>query len=82
MCIEWAVSIRQACGALRFDRSTYHYKSRRRDPTVLKKRIKEICELRVRYGYRRIHVLLQREGWDVNINKKSIAITGSNTSEH
>jgi len=67
--MEWAVSIRQACGALRFDRSTYHYKSRRRDPTVLKKRIKEICELRVRYGYRRVHVLLQREGWEVNIKK-------------
>ena len=31
-----------------------------------KKRIKEIAETRVRYGYRRIHVLLRREGWDVN----------------
>lgn len=30
------------------------------------KRIKEIAETRVRYGYRRIHVLLRREGWDVN----------------
>lgn len=32
----------------------------------LKKRMKEIAETRVRYGYRRIHVLLRREGWDVN----------------
>ena len=32
----------------------------------LKKRIKEIAETRVRYGYRRIHVLLRREGWPVN----------------
>ena len=30
------------------------------------KRIKEIAETRVRYGYRRIHVLLRREGWLVN----------------
>jgi putative transposase len=30
------------------------------------KRIKEIAETRVRYGYRRIHVLLKREGWLVN----------------
>ena len=69
MCADWAVSIRRACGALRFDRSTYHYKSRRSDPAALKARIKEICETRVRYGYRRVHVVLRREGWNVNIKK-------------
>lgn len=69
MCTDWAVSIRRACGALRFDRSTYHYKSRRTDPVELKRRIKEICETRVRYGYRRVHVVVNREGWDVSIKK-------------
>ncbi len=29
-------------------------------------RIKELSQARVRYGYRRIHVLLRREGWKVN----------------
>ena len=29
MCSDWAVSIRTACGAIGFDRSTFHYKSRR-----------------------------------------------------
>ena len=29
-------------------------------------RIKEIAQVRVRYGYKRIHVLLQREGLKVN----------------
>ncbi len=29
VCGEWQVSIRKACEALEFDRSTYHYKSRR-----------------------------------------------------
>ena len=29
-------------------------------------RIKEIAQTRIRYGYRRIHVLLRREGWAVN----------------
>src|SRR5438552_5152705 len=33
------------------------------------KRIKEIAETRVRYGYRRIHVLLRREGWPVNAKR-------------
>jgi putative transposase len=32
----------------------------------LKKRIREIAETRVRFGYRRVHVLLRREGWAVN----------------
>ena len=29
-------------------------------------RIREICLTRVRFGYRRVHVLLRREGWQVN----------------
>jgi len=33
---------------------------------VLEQRIKEICQTRVRYGYRRVHVLLRREGWRLN----------------
>jgi len=47
-------------------RSTLYYKSRRADQAVLRKRIREIAQTRVRYGYKRIHVLLQREGWRVN----------------
>lgn len=69
VCKEWDVSIRRACNTLEFDRSTYHYKSRRPDQAGLETRIKEICATRVRYGYRRVHVLLQREGWDINIKK-------------
>jgi putative transposase len=37
------------------DTSTYHYKSRRPEQVGLEQRIKEICQTRVRYGYRRIH---------------------------
>jgi putative transposase len=47
----------------------YHYKGKRRPQAVLNKRIKEIAETRVRYGYRRIHVLLRREGWRVNAKR-------------
>ena len=36
---------------------------------ALKKRIREIAETRVRYGYRRIHILLRREGWEVNAKR-------------
>ena len=51
--VDWGVSIRRACEALRFDTSSYHYKSRRTGQACLELRIREICETRVRYGYRR-----------------------------
>ena len=54
---------------LRTDTSTYHYKGRRGDQAGLRKRVREIAETRVRYGYRRIHVLLRREGWQVNAKR-------------
>lgn len=65
----WRVSIRRACRAVPVDRSTYHYRSKRAGQAPLRKRIKEIAETRVRYGYRRIHVLLRREGWRVNVKR-------------
>jgi putative transposase len=65
----WRVSIRRACRAVPVDRSTYHYRSRRAGQAPLSKRIKEIAQTRVRYGYRRIHVLLRREGWPVNVKR-------------
>jgi putative transposase len=60
------VSIRRACRLIAFDISTYHCRSRRPDQAALKARMKEIIETRVRYGYRRVHVLLRREGWQVS----------------
>ena len=67
--MEWDVSIRRACEALEVERSTYHYRSRRPDQAGIESRIKEICATRVRYGYRRVHVVLQRDGWRVNQKK-------------
>jgi len=63
MCTEWGVSIRRACRVCELDTSTYHYRSRRPGQAALELRIKEICQTRVRYGYRRIHIQLRREGW-------------------
>ncbi|MET3473733.1 transposase InsO family protein, partial [Novosphingobium sp. 1529] len=63
------MSIRRACRVLEMDTSTYHYKSRRREQAGIEARIREICETRVRYGYRRVHVLLRREGWEINMKR-------------
>ncbi|MBO9475816.1 transposase [Shimia sp. R10_1] len=54
---------------LQAHRSTYHYKAHGDEQAELKNRIKEIAETRVRYDYRRILVLLRREGWVVNAKR-------------
>lgn len=65
----WGVSIRRACGLLRMAPKTYRYRSRRPGQAALETRIKEICATRARYGYRRVHVLLRREGWAINVKR-------------
>ena len=65
----WNVSIRRACAVLAAARSSYHYTSRRPSQAFVRRRIRSIAETRVRYGYRRIHVLLRREGWVVNAKR-------------
>ena len=67
--LVWQVSVRRACAVLGAVRSTYQYQSRRPPQATLQKRILEIAQTRVRYGYRRIHVLLKREGWQVNVKR-------------
>lgn len=47
-------------------RTSYRYRSTRDGQVSLRMRINEIAKVRVRYGYKRIHVLLHREGWLVN----------------
>ena len=54
------------CAVLKIYRNAYRYKSRKDEQAYLRMRIKEIAGTRVRYGYRRIHILLLREGWEIN----------------
>ena len=42
------------------------YRSQADPQTALRQRVRELAQTRVRYGYRRIHVLLRREGWSVH----------------
>lgn len=62
---SYLVSERRACRVLRLARATYRYKSCLDPRTELRMRIREIAQARVRYGYRKIRVLLNREGWEV-----------------
>jgi putative transposase len=58
-------SERRACRAAGFAASQ-RYRSVADPLAELRLRLKELAESRVRYGYRRLHVLLRREGWPVN----------------
>ncbi|OEU68681.1 MAG: transposase [Desulfovibrio sp. S3730MH75] len=62
----YRVSIRRRCSVLCLGRSSYYYKSVRKDDTPLRLRIRDIAQSRVRYGCHRIYILLRREGWYVN----------------
>ena len=59
-------SQRQACRLLAFDRSVGRYKPKPKDDEGLKSKIVSIAHERKRFGYRRIHIMLKREGLKVN----------------
>jgi len=63
---RYGASERQVCFALRVSRSSFRYRSVAADDSALRLRIREITETRVHYGYRRVHVMLRREGWPDN----------------
>ena len=61
-------SQRRACGLTRQHRSTQR-KPSKRDPRLdLRQRMHEIAQTRIRYGYRRIQIMLRREGWPISRN--------------
>ena len=64
--VGFQVSERRACHIIPVHRSTHRYRSVAHDQTSLRMRLRDLAAARVRYGYRRLHVLLRREGWQVN----------------
>ena len=66
MRVGFGTSERRACRVIGYHRTTYRYRSRAKDQTALRMRLRELASVRVRYGYRRLHTLLRREGWRVN----------------
>lgn len=69
--VVWAqdayrLSERRACRAMGASRSMVRYRSVRPHQEALRKRLKELARVRVRAGYKQLHVFLRREGWPVN----------------
>ena len=65
----YQVSQRRACEVLQVDRSSVRYQSRRGDDIELRDAIKRVSRERRRFGCRRIHVMIAREGFEVNHKK-------------
>jgi putative transposase len=56
------MSERRACQVLGVDRSSHRYRSRRPDDAALRERLRELAHERRRFGYRRLFILLRRDG--------------------
>jgi len=66
---SFEVSERRACAALGADRSSVRYRSIRPDDASVRVRLRELAAIRRRFGYRRLHVLMRREGLVMNHKK-------------
>lgn len=62
----YEMSERRACRVLGADRTSVRYRATRADDGALRERLKALANERRRFGYRRLHVLLRREGHAVN----------------
>ena len=65
----YRLSERRACGLMGITRWINRYQSRRDGQAELRMRLRDLAGSRVRYGYRRLTILLRREGWKVNAKR-------------
>ncbi|WP_447954221.1 IS3 family transposase [Sphingopyxis chilensis] len=63
------MSERRACAVVGADRTSMRYRSCRADDGDLRSRLRELAQQRRRFGYRRLHILLLRDGIAINRKK-------------
>lgn len=63
------MAIGRACNLARLSETAWYYAARKDSQEGLRMRIREIANDRPRFGYTRIHVMLRREGWKINIKR-------------
>lgn len=66
LCTAFDMSERRACRVVGCQRMTVRYRSRRPADVELRERLRALAHQRRRFGYRRLHIFLQREGFVVN----------------
>lgn len=62
-------SQRRACALAGIDPRVYRREPKRAEDKALRVRLRELSGERRRFGYRRLHILLKREGWELNWKK-------------
>lgn len=72
--MTWAIkekdySQRRACALVGMAPKTFRYASRRPDDDAVRSRLRTLANERRRFGYRRLHILLAREGHRLNHKK-------------
>jgi hypothetical protein len=72
---EKGYSQRRTCHLMEIDPRVHRYRSSRPDDAGLRSRLREFSVEWLRFGYRRLHILLERERWDVT-GRSSSASTG------
>jgi len=66
---EFSVSERRACRVIGADRTSMRYRTRRAPDTALRQRLRDLAHERRRFGYRRLFILLRREGEPAGRNR-------------
>jgi putative transposase len=66
---KFTLSERRACALVGVGRSTCRYLTRRPEWPALRERLRALAGERRRFGYRRLYVLLRREGFLVNLKR-------------
>jgi putative transposase len=61
---------RRACRVIGCCRMTMRYEVVRQDDPVMQERLKDLAKVRRRFGYRRLHVFLRREGYETNHKRR------------
>ncbi len=72
--MDWAIkergySQRRACGLAGISPRVYRYRSTRPDDAPIRERLRALASERRWFGYRRLHILLKREGIELNHKK-------------
>lgn len=66
--VGFDISTRRACELAALARSTWYKKPNPKDWAVLRIRLRDLAKRHLRYGYRRLHIMLKREGWRISSN--------------
>ncbi len=67
--VEYRLSERRACKLIGVERSSYRYEPRPDRNAALREELLKLARQKPRYGYRRLHGLLERRGYEVNVKR-------------